>query len=359
MAENTTVNTIDKVNPLQTLDNSLADDLILSVRGLKKYFPITAGFLKKTVGHVKAVDNVYIDIKKGETFGLVGESGCGKTTIGRCVLRAISATEGQVLFRDAKQSVVDVNKLGNDDLRAARRNMQMIFQDPYSSLNPRMTVLGIIAEPLVCNHLSSGEELRERVMELMELVGLDKKQLERYPHAFSGGQRQRIGIARALATNPSFIVCDEAVSALDVSVQAQILNLLMELQSKLGLSYMFVSHDLGVIRHISDRVGVMYVGKIVEQASTKDLYAQPLHPYTEALLSAIPQPDPRRKSDRIVLEGEVANPSKLPTGCYFHPRCRYCKDRCRTEHPELRKIGDDHYVACHFAGELNLRGVTS
>ena len=330
------------------------DDEIMQVKGLKKYFPITSGFLKKTVGYVKAVDDVDITIKKGETFGLVGESGCGKTTIGRCILRAINPTDGEVNFR-LNDNVVNVNALNQVELRHARREMQMIFQDPYSSLNPRMTVLGIISEPLICNGLLRGDELRERVMDLMELVGLDKKQLERYPHAFSGGQRQRIGIARALATNPSFVVCDEAVSALDVSVQAQILNLLIELQNKLKLSYLFISHDLGVIRHLSDRVGVMYVGKLVESGETEDIFSNPRHPYTEALLSAIPTPNPRYKTERIVLEGDVANPAKLPEGCYFHPRCRYCQERCRREQPEFTDAGGGRFVACHYANELTLK----
>jgi len=336
--------------------NAIGSDEIVRVKGLKKYFPITSGFLRNTVGHVKAVDNVDITIKKGETFGLVGESGCGKTTIGRCILRAINSTAGTIHYRLIDREI-DINALGPEELRVVRRDMQMIFQDPYSSLNPRMTVLGIIGEPLECHKIMAGRQLQERVMELMELVGLDKKQLERYPHAFSGGQRQRIGIARALATNPRFIVCDEAVSALDVSVQAQILNLLMELQQKLSLSYMFISHDLGVIRHISDTVGVMYVGRLVESGSTDDLFRHPLHPYTEALLSAIPAPNPRLKSDRIILEGDVANPANLPEGCHFHPRCRYCQDICRHEHPELREMGSGRLVACHFADKLTLRSV--
>jgi peptide/nickel transport system ATP-binding protein len=338
----------------KTVQSDMPEGAILQIRGLKKYFPINAGLLKRTVGYVKAVDDVDIVINRGETFGLVGESGCGKTTIGRCILRAINATGGSIRYRLANREI-DINSLGANELRAARRNMQLIFQDPYSSLNPRMTVLGIISEPMICNKLYNGAEIREKTMELMELVGLDKKQLERYPHAFSGGQRQRIGIARALVTNPDFIVCDEAVSALDVSVQAQILNLLMELQSKLSLSYLFISHDLGVIRHISDRIGVMYVGKLVETGITNDIFAQPLHPYTEALLSAIPKPNPRLKGDRIVLEGEVANPAKLPEGCYFHPRCRYCEERCRKEQPEFRDFGNNRLVACHRAGELALR----
>ena len=335
----------------------MGQDEILRVRGLKKYFPIQAGFLKRTVGHVKAVDDVNFHINKGETFGLVGESGCGKTTIGRTILRAIQPTDGEVLFRRDNE-ILDVNKLSRQELRSAWRDMQMIFQDPYSSLNPRMTVLGIISEPLMCHNVARGAELRNRVMELMELVGLDKRQLERYPHAFSGGQRQRIGIARALATNPNFIVCDEAVSALDVSVQAQILNLLMELQAKLGLSYLFISHDLGVIRHICDRLAVMYVGRIAELGPSNEIYNKPMHPYTEALLSAVPAPNPRARTDRIVLEGDVANPAKLPEGCYFHPRCRYCQERCKVEHPELRDVGNGRLVACHYAEELNLRSVS-
>jgi peptide/nickel transport system ATP-binding protein len=332
----------------------MPEGAILQIKGLKKYFPVNAGILKRTVGYVKAVDDVDIVVNRGETFGLVGESGCGKTTIGRCILRAVNATGGSITYR-LNDRVIDINTLGAKELRLARRNMQLIFQDPYSSLNPRMTVLGIIGEPMICNKLYGGAEIREKTMELMELVGLDKKQLERYPHAFSGGQRQRIGIARALATNPEFIVCDEAVSALDVSVQAQILNLLMDLQRKLGLSYLFISHDLGVIRHISDRIGVMYVGKLVETGVTAGIFAQPLHPYTEALLSAIPKPNPRLKGDRIVLEGEVANPAKLPEGCYFHPRCRYCEERCKKEQPGFRDFGKGRLVACHRAGELELR----
>ncbi len=330
----------------------MPENRILQVRGLKKFFPITSSFLKRTIGHVRAVDDVDININRGETFGLVGESGCGKTTIGRCILRAINATDGEVHFRTSDDRVVDVNSLKGSELRRVRRDMQMVFQDPYSSLNPRLTVLGIIAEPLICHKVADGDELRRRVMDLMEMVGLDKRQLERYPHAFSGGQRQRIGIARALATNPSFIVCDEAVSALDVSVQSQIINLLMDLQRQLNLSYLFISHDLSVIRHISDRVGVMYVGRLVERADTLDLYSKPMHPYTQALLSAIPQPDPTIKTQRILLEGEVANPAHLPQGCHFHPRCRYATEKCRELYPEMRELEPRHFVACHRAEEL-------
>jgi peptide/nickel transport system ATP-binding protein len=331
--------------------------VILDVSSMKKYFPIRAGFLRKTVGHVKAVDDVSLFIREGETFGLVGESGCGKTTLGRCILRAIEPTEGTTLFRDQKGNMVDVNALEYRKLQAIRRDVQLIFQDPYSSLNPRMTILNIVGEPLLCNGIARGKQLRDRVKELIELVGMDSRHLERYPHAFSGGQRQRIGIARALATNPRFIVCDEAVSALDVSVQAQILNLLQELQEKLNLSYLFISHDLGVIQHISDRVGVMYVGKMVEMAASGEIFKKPRHPYTEALLSAKPIPDPRVKSKRIILSGEVANPANPPSGCYFHPRCKYAKEICKTQAPEWKEISPDHFVACHCTEELALQGV--
>jgi len=331
---------------------------ILEVKGMKKYSPITAGFTKRTVGYVKAVDDVDLYINEGETLSLVGESGCGKTTLGRCILQAIPPTAGETMFTQTNGDVVELNSLPYKTLRTVRRDMQMIFQDPYSSLNARMTVLNIIAEPLICFKLLKGTPLRERVKELMELVGLDSRHLERYPHAFSGGQRQRIGIARALATNPRFIVCDEAVSALDVSVQAQILNLLMDLQQRLNLSYLFISHDLGVVSHISDRVGVMYVGHICELAPTKQLFKEPMHPYTEALLSAKPVADPRNKSKRIMLEGEVANPAKLPSGCSFHPRCKYCKDICKEQAPTWRELKPGHFVACHRAEDLSLAGMT-
>lgn len=335
----------------------ISENLILEVKGMKKYFPIKTGLMKKVTGHVRAVDDVDMYIREGETYGLVGESGCGKTTLGRCILRAIEPSSGDTLFRTAEGEMVSVNDLKYNDLRAIRRDMQLIFQDPYSSLNPRMTVLNIVGEPLVCNHMMSGKELRQRVIDLIVMVGLDSRHLERYPHAFSGGQRQRIGIARALATNPRFIVCDEAVSALDVSVQAQILNLFQDLQSKLNLSYLFISHDLGVIQHISDRVGVMYVGKMVETAATGELFKNPCHPYTEALLSAKPIPDPRIKSKRIVLTGEVPNPANPPSGCYFHPRCRYAKDVCKTAVPVWTEVAKDHFCACHFSKDLKLQGV--
>ncbi|WP_274361985.1 ABC transporter ATP-binding protein [Paenibacillus thermotolerans] len=329
---------------------------ILEVKSMKKYFPIKKGFLKQTVGYVKAVDDVSFQMYEGENLGLVGESGCGKTTLGRAILRAIEPTDGEVLFKTKSGNVVDVTRLDNRKLRAIRRDVQMIFQDPYSSLNPRMTVLNIVGEPLICNNIMKGEPLKDRVRELMETVGLDSRHLERYPHAFSGGQRQRIGIARALATNPRLIVCDEAVSALDVSVQGQIINLLQDLQERFGLSYIFISHDLGVIQHVSDRVGVMYVGKMVELAETERLFGKPKHPYTEALLSARPIPDPRKKAAPILLKGEVANPAKPPSGCYFHPRCRYATELCKKEAPEFQEVEPGHFAACHHAKELDLQG---
>ena len=287
----------------------------------------------------------------------MGESGCGKTTLGRAILRVIQPTEGVCNFVRRDGETVDVFQLNENQLRETRRDMQMIFQDPYASLNPRMIIRDIIGEPLRYNSNLSGAEITERVKELLDLVGLNPRHLERYPHAFSGGQRQRIGIARALATTPRFIVCDEAVSALDVSVQAQVINLLQRLQSQLNLSYMFISHDLSVIQHISDRVGVMYVGKMVEQASSEDIFRRPLHPYTEALLSAKPIADPRLKKEKILLEGETPNPAKPPSGCYFHPRCRYKCDVCAKERPEYRELEKGHFVACHRAEELTLDGV--
>ena len=329
---------------------------IISVKGMRKYFPIKKGILKRTVGYVRAVDDVDLFVNENETFGLVGESGCGKTTLGRTILRAIEPTAGEIEYTREDGTVVNVNALGNEELRQTRKEMQLIFQDPYSSLNPRMTVLNIVGEPLVCHGMMDGRELRERVRELVGLVGLDPRHMERYPHAFSGGQRQRIGIARSLATNPRFIVCDEPVSALDVSVQAQILNLLLDLRKKLSLSYLFVSHDLGVIQYISDRVGVMYVGKMAEVAATKDLFDNPLHPYTEVLLGSKPKPDPRLRTRRTIPKGEVANPANPPSGCYFHPRCRFAKDVCKTDAPVLREITPNHFAACHFAGELPLQG---
>ncbi len=333
------------------------DNMLLEVKDLKKYFPIRRGLLRRKVGDVKAVDGVNFYIYKGETFGLVGESGSGKTTTARLLLRALDPTDGEIRFNSEQMGWVDVAGLESGDMKKLRSEMQMIFQDPYSSLNPRMTLLQIVGEPLYVNDVAKGDELKDRVAELLRVVGLRPEYMSRYPHAFSGGQRQRIGIARALALNPSFIAADEPVSALDVSVAAQSLNLLRDLQSEFNLTYMFIAHDLSVVEHISDRVGVMYVGQLVEMADTSELYSNPLHPYTEALLSAVPKPDPRAKRKRIVLEGEIADPSNPPPGCYFHPRCPYAQDICSAEEPLLQRYGDDHIAACHFVGELDLAGV--
>lgn len=332
---------------------------LLEVKSLKRYFPIEKGFWRKVVGYVKAVDNIDLYIKEGETLGLVGESGCGKTTTGRCILRAIEPTEGEILFKTEDDEMIDIARLEKKELRRMRKDMQMVFQDPYSSLDPRMTVLDIIGEPLLVNKIAKGKELQERVKDLVKVVGLNIKHLKRYPHAFSGGQRQRIGIARALAPNPKLVVADEPVSALDVSVQAQILNLLQDLQKEFDLTYLFIAHDLSVIEHISDRVAVMYVGKIVEMAETEELFLNPQHPYTEALLSAVPKPDPRLKMERVILSGEVANPANPPSGCYFHPRCRYAKQLCKKESPELKEINRGHHVSCHFAKVLSLQGIVA
>ena len=333
------------------------DDMLLEVRGLKKHFPIRSGFLRRVTGTVKAVDGIDFHIKKGETLGLVGESGCGKSTAGRALLRLHEPTAGEIIFNDPTLGKVDVAKLDRATMLKLRPNMQIIFQDPFTSLNPRLTVGQIVGEPLEIQHRASGSELIDRVAELLNEVGIRPENMSRYPHAFSGGQRQRIGIARALALNPKLIVCDEPVSALDVSIQAQVLNLLGELQAKYGLAYLFVGHDLSVIEHISDRVAVMYVGYIVEMAKTDKLYFTPKHPYTEALLNAIPKADPRMRTRPIRLQGEVPSPANPPSGCYFHPRCRYAKDICSQERPPLQDIGDEHFVACHFAKELSLVGV--
>ncbi len=331
---------------------------LLEVNDLKMHFPVKRGFFRsQVIGYVKAVDGVSFYIREGETLGLVGESGCGKTTTGRVVLRAYDPTDGEVWFKDRNLGRVNVAALDKGQLRQLRQNMQLIFQDPYSSLNPRMTLLEIVGEPLYVNHVARGSEMEDRVAALLRVVGLRPEYLTRYPHAFSGGQRQRIGVARALALHPQLIVCDEPVSALDVSVQAQILNLLQDLQKDFGLTYLFISHDLSVVEHISNRVAVMYVGKLVEHALTDELFINPKHPYTEALLSAVPKPDPRIRTEPIVLPGEVADPSHPPSGCYFHPRCQYRIDRCETEEPVLQQIAPDHFVSCHRAEELKLVGV--
>jgi peptide/nickel transport system ATP-binding protein len=333
------------------------DDILLEVKDLKKHFPIHGGLMRRVVGHVKAVDGVSFYIKKGETLGLVGESGCGKTTTGRTVLRLLEPTGGEVTFNDPDLGVVRIDQLDDKQMKLVRPKMQIIFQDPFSSLDPRMTLERIVAEPLKINKVLSGQDLRNRVGELLELVGLRREYMTRYPHAFSGGQRQRIGIARALALNPKLVICDEPVSALDVSVQAQVLNLLEDLQQDFDLTYLFIAHDLSVVEHISDRVAVMYVGFLVEMAATDDLYFQPKHPYTEALMAAIPKPNPRMRTRPIKLPGEVANPANPPSGCYFHPRCRYAQEICSQERPLLRDVGSEHWVACHFAEELDLAGL--
>ncbi|MCL4862854.1 MAG: ATP-binding cassette domain-containing protein [Caldilineaceae bacterium] len=339
--------------------NGAQDGALLDVKNLRMHFPIKKGFFSRTVGHVKAVDDLSFTIQRGETLGLVGESGCGKTTAGRCILRAYNPTDGQLLFHNAQGQVVDLAHLSNQQLKPYRQQIRMIFQDPFSSLNPRMPVIELVGDPIKVNKIASGRELEDRVAALLRKVGLRPEYMRRYPHAFSGGERQRIGIARALALDPRLVVADEAVSALDVSVRAQILNLLQDLQEEMQLTYLFVSHDLSVIEYLCDRVAVMYVGKLVELASTEALFANPQHPYTEALLSAVPKPDPRlrRRKQRIVLEGEVADPANPPSGCYFHPRCRYAKDRCRQETPALRQVQPGHFAACHFAEELTLQGV--
>ena len=330
---------------------------ILEVNNLVKYFPIQKGFLKRHVGDVRAVDDVSFSISTGETLALVGESGCGKTTTSRCILRAIEPTSGEVNFLTADDQTVDVITLGKEALRELRQDMQMIFQDPFSSLNPRMMLLDIVGEPLLVHGMKRRSDRADRVAELLRLVGLRPEYMRRFPHAFSGGERQRIGIARALALNPRLIVADEPVSALDVSVQAAVINLLEELQEQLGLTYLFVAHDLSVVRHIADRTAVMYVGKLVEIAPTEELFENPKHPYTAALLSAVPIPDPRFKASRIPLEGEVANPAAPPSGCYFHPRCPHANDQCAIDTPQLEEISPGHWVSCLRAKEIDLAGL--
>jgi oligopeptide/dipeptide ABC transporter ATP-binding protein len=316
---------------------------IIEVKGLKKYFPIKGGLFNKTIKNLKAVDGIDFFIRYGETLGIVGESGCGKSTAGRSILRLHEPTDGEILFEGQ-----DLRKLDHESMRMRRRDMQLIFQDPYSSLNPRMTVGDIIGEPLEIFEKIPSKQKIEKVKELLDIVGLSPYHVRRYPHEFSGGQRQRIGIARSIALKPKFVVADEAVSALDVSIQAQVINLFQELQQKLNLTYMFISHDLSVVKHISDRIAVMYLGRIVETTSSDILFANPMHPYTRALLSAVPVANPRNSRQRIVLEGDVPSPVNPPSGCVFHTRCEYCMDICKEQQPEYKDYGDHHYTACHL-----------
>ncbi|MSP49503.1 MAG: dipeptide ABC transporter ATP-binding protein [Alphaproteobacteria bacterium] len=341
------------------------EELLLDVRALRKYFPVRKGLLQRTVAQVKAVDGVDLAVRTGETLGLVGESGCGKTTTGRAILRLTEPTSGEILYRgrdstgDPDQAMTDVVTATPEQMKLLRRDMQIIFQDPYSSLNPRMTVAEIVAEPLQIQGLMTRSEREARAVELLGAVGLSPDHARRYPHEFSGGQRQRIGIARALALRPKLVVADEPVSALDVSIQAQVINLLQDLQEQFGLTYLFIAHDLSVVKHISNRVAVMYLGKIVELAGTRELFGNPKHPYTEALMSAVPVADPDFKVERILLEGDVPSPVNPPSGCHFHPRCRYAKDICKVEVPAYRAVGQDHFASCHRADELSLYGLKS
>ncbi len=343
-------------------DTMKSDNYLLDVKHLQKFFPIQKGFMRRTVGYVKAVDDVSFYVRQGEVLGLVGESGCGKTTAGRTILRLYDPTGGEVWFRsqalgDGKEKLVNLVDLDDASLKLVRQEISMIFQDPINSLNPRMTVGDIIAEPMVIHGKWSKGQTEDVVRNLLERVGLRAEHMGRYPHEFSGGQRQRIGIARSLALNPRLVICDEPVSALDVSIQAQTLNLLQDLQKDFDLSFVFVAHDLSVVQHISDRVAVMYVGKVAEVADSNALYNNPKHPYTEALMSAVPKADPKYKSERIIMQGDVADPSNPPSGCYFHPRCRYAKEICREKEPAFEEVAPDHYASCHFARELTLRGV--
>jgi peptide/nickel transport system ATP-binding protein len=349
--------------PQTQTEGTRNDNVLMEVKGLKKFFPIQKGLLRKTVGNVRAVDDVNFYVLEGETLGLVGESGCGKSTAGRSIIRLYEPTAGQIFFKsrilgtEGKPKYVNLLELNPEEMKLVRKEISMVFQDPINSLNPRMTVSDIVAEPMVIHGLDNGRETEEIIVRLLERVGLRPDHMRRYPHEFSGGQRQRIGIARALSLNPRLVICDEPVSALDVSIQAQTLNLLQDLQKDFNLSYIFVAHDLSVVQHISDRVAVMYVGKVAEIADADELYEHPLHPYTEALLSAVPKPDPLYKSDRIVMQGDVADPSNPPSGCYFHPRCRYAEEICKQKTPEFRELKPNHFVACHRAEELTLEGI--
>ena len=340
------------------------DDILLEVRNLKKYFPVRKGVLRRVVAQVKAVDDIDMYIRQGETLGLVGESGCGKTTTGRAILRLIEPTAGEITFRSKKLAgpgqqykEVVITSASGELLKSLRRDMQIIFQDPYSSLNPRMTVGAILGEPLRVHGIARGSEQQDRVRQVLAAVGMKPDHMRRYPHEFSGGKRQRIAIARALVLGPQLIVADEPVSALDVSIQAQVINLLEDLQGEFGLTYLFIAHDLSVIKHISNRVAVMYLGKIVELVKTGELFSNPRHPYTEALMSAVPVPDPDYDVQEIILTGDVPSPVNPPPGCYFHPRCRYAREICRTEPPAYRDLGGEHFVTCHFADSLDLQPI--
>ncbi|MBI1877578.1 MAG: ABC transporter ATP-binding protein [Chloroflexi bacterium] len=335
------------------------DHVILKVKDLKQHFPIHQGFLQRVVGHIKAVDGVSFFISEEEILGLVGESGCGKTTLGRTILRLYDPTAGEIWFRQHTGEWLDISQISQREMKPLRREMRMIFQDPFSSLNPRFTAKDIIGEPLIIHKIAQGKDVEDRVADLMKAVGLDPAYMRRYPHEFSGGQRQRIGLARTLALSPRLIVADEPVSALDVSIQAQVLNLLQDLKEKLGLTLLFIAHDLSVVEHMCDRIAVMYVGKIVELAEAQELLGHPLHPYTEALVSAVPPADPDIRLDRITLEGDVPSPANPPPGCVFHPRCRYAQPICSQQEPELAEVEPNHYVSCHFAKELKLQGVGS
>lgn len=344
-------------------ESTAKDNVLLDVKDLKKFFPIHKGLLKRTVGYVKAVDDVSFFVREGETLGLVGESGCGKTTAGRTILRLYEPTGGQVFWKsrllgeNGAEKRVNLAEMDRAQMKLIRREIAMIFQDPINSLNPRMTVGDIVAEPMMIHGQYDKDKSEAVIIDLLQRVGLRPDHLRRYPHEFSGGQRQRIGIARSLSLNPRLVICDEPVSALDVSIQAQTLNLLQDLQRDFNLAYVFVAHDLSVVQHISNRVAVMYVGKMAEMADAEELYLHPMHPYTEALMSAVPKADPKYQSDRIIMQGDVADPSNPPSGCYFHPRCRYAKEICTQKNPEFREVKHDHFVACHFAEELKLRGV--